>query len=36
MRHVGPMKHAGMGHIYLHANAGKRSIVLNLKHPERL
>ena len=34
MRHVGPMKHAGMGHIYLHANAGKRSIVLNLKHPD--
>jgi len=34
MRHVGPMNHAGMGHIFLHANAGKRSIVLNLKHPE--
>lgn len=34
MRHVGPMKHAGMGHIFLHANAGKRSIVLNLKHPQ--
>ena len=24
MRHVGPMRHAGMGHIFLHANAGKR------------
>ena len=34
MRHVGPMNHAGMGHIFLHANAGKRSIVLNLKHPD--
>jgi crotonobetainyl-CoA:carnitine CoA-transferase CaiB-like acyl-CoA transferase len=34
MRHVGPMKNAGMGPIFLHANAGKRSIVLNLKHPE--
>ncbi len=34
MRHVGPMKHAGMGHIFLHANAGKRSIVLDLKHPD--
>ncbi|MDO8767590.1 MAG: CoA transferase [Burkholderiaceae bacterium] len=34
MRHVGPMNHVGMGHIFLHANAGKRSIVLNLKHPE--
>lgn len=34
MRHVGPMRHAGMGHIFLHANAGKRSIVLDLKRPE--
>ena len=34
MRHVGPMANAGMGHIFLHANAGKRSIVLDLKHPE--
>ena len=34
MRHVGPMANPGMGHIFLHANAGKRSIVLDLKHPE--
>lgn len=34
MRHVGPMKNPGMGHIFLHANAGKRSIVLDLKHDD--
>lgn len=34
MRHVGPMRNAGMGHIFLHANAGKRSIVLDLKHAQ--
>jgi crotonobetainyl-CoA:carnitine CoA-transferase CaiB-like acyl-CoA transferase len=33
MRHVGPMNHAGMGHIFLHANQGKRSVVLDLKQP---
>lgn len=34
MRHVGPMVNEGMGHIFLNANAGKRSIVLDLKQPE--
>ena len=34
MRHVGPMNNPGMGHIFLNANAGKRSIALNLKHPQ--
>ena len=33
MRHVGPMNHRAMGHIYLHANQGKRSVVLDLKQP---
>ena len=33
MRHAGQMKHEGMGHIYLHANRNKRSIVLDLKKP---
>lgn len=34
MRHVGPMNGPGMGHIFLHANGGKRSIVLDLKREE--
>lgn len=34
MRHVGPMRHRGMGPIFLHANSGKQSIVLDLKHPD--
>lgn len=34
MRHVGPMRNPAMGHIFLHANQGKRSIVLDLKQKE--
>jgi crotonobetainyl-CoA:carnitine CoA-transferase CaiB-like acyl-CoA transferase len=34
MRHVGPMNGPGMGHIFLHANGGKRSIVLDLKREQ--
>ncbi|MDO5624100.1 MAG: CoA transferase [Pseudomonadota bacterium] len=36
MRHVGPMHSSGMGHIFLNANAGKRSVVLDLKQPQGL
>lgn len=34
MRHVGPMKNPQMGHSFLNANHGKRSIVLDLKRAE--
>jgi len=32
-RHSGPMKHPGMGHMFLHLNRNKKSIVLDLKRP---
>lgn len=34
MRHVGPMRNPGMGHMFLHANQGKKSIALDLKKAE--
>ncbi len=36
LRHIAPMKNPAMGHIYLHHNRNKRSIVLDLKKPEGL
>jgi crotonobetainyl-CoA:carnitine CoA-transferase CaiB-like acyl-CoA transferase len=33
LRHIAPMRHHGMGHIFLHHNRSKRSIVLDLKQP---
>jgi crotonobetainyl-CoA:carnitine CoA-transferase CaiB-like acyl-CoA transferase len=33
VRHVGPMRNRGMGHMFLHLNRNKKSIVLDLKQP---
>lgn len=34
VRQIGPMRNAGMGPLFLHANRSKRSITLDLKQPE--
>ena len=36
VRGIGPARHDGMGHIFLHVNRNKRSIALDLKRPEGL
>ncbi len=33
-RHIGPARHAGMGAVFFGANRNKRSIAVDMKHPE--
>jgi len=34
VRHVGPMRNHGMGHMFMHLNRNKKSVVLDLKQPD--
>ena len=34
VRHVGPMRNKGMGHMFLHLNRNKKSVALDLKKPK--